>query len=209
MPATKIITPLLGGSYYHIFNRGINGQYIFIQERNYFYFLKLIDKFLNQYTSVLAYCLLPKHFHLVVKLNEKIRIPSPQKDEFPSSPINDQIAIGKFISNQFRRLFITYSMAINKQENRTGSLFEKNFKRLEITENEYLLYTIFYTHFNPEKHFITQNFRTYQFSSYHVIINENPTNVNRDLVFDIFNGKKEFKDYHSGWHEEKKNVILE
>ena len=54
--------------------------------------------------------------------------------------ITDENEIGKFVSNQFRRLFITYTMAINKQENRTGSLFDKNFKRLEITDNEYFIF---------------------------------------------------------------------
>jgi REP element-mobilizing transposase RayT len=210
MPAIKTITPLLGGSYYHIFNRGINGQEIFFQERNYIYFLQLIDKYLSEYISVLAYCLLPNHFHLVIKLNETIKIPSVERDGISElQEIKDESEIGKFISNQFRRMFITYTMAINKQENRTGSLFDKNFKRLEITENEYLLYAIFYTHFNPEKHGFSNNFTQYNFSSYQTIISQKPTKTDRNLVLDIFAGKEDFIDYHSGWHDEKESLILE
>lgn len=119
----------------------------------------------------------------------------------------DEIEIGKFVSNQLRRLFITYSMAINAQEKRTGSLFDKNFKRLKITENEYLLYAIFYTHFNPEKHAFIQNFHSYNFSSFQAIISKNPTKVNRKLVLEIFNGKNAFIEYHSGWHNE--SIILD
>jgi len=54
MPAVNIITPILGSNYYHIFNRGINRQNIFFSERNYFYFLQLVNRFLSDYISVLA-----------------------------------------------------------------------------------------------------------------------------------------------------------
>ncbi len=74
MPAINIITPILGSNYYHIFNRGINRQNIFFSDRNYLYFLQLIDRFLSEYISILAYCLLPNHFHLIIKVNEKIAI---------------------------------------------------------------------------------------------------------------------------------------
>lgn len=164
---------------------------------------------LSDYISVLAYCLLPNHFHLVIKINDLIRIPSLQKDGIPKQAITNEVEIGKFVSNQLRRLFITYTMAINKQEDRTGSLFDKNFKRIEITENEYLLYAIFYTHFNPEKHGIVTNFRTYKFSSHQAIISDSSTRVDKNLVLKIFDGKDEFINYHYGWHEEKKNIILE
>lgn len=215
MPSSKIITPLLGGSFYHIFNRGINRENIFFQKRNYFYFLQLLDTFRSDYISVIAYCLLPNHFHIVIKINEAIKIsseigiPSLKKDGIPMQVITNEVEIGKYVSNQFRKLFITYTMAINKQENRTGSLFDKNFKRIEITENEYLLYAIFYTHYNPEKHGIAPNFRTYKFSSYQAIISDSSTKINKNLVLNIFDGKADFVNYHSGWHEENENIILE
>ncbi len=209
MPSIKTITPLRGGSYYHIFNRGINRQILFFEERNFHYFLHLIDKYLAEYISVLAYCLLPNHFHLIIKINDTIRIPSKEKDGIPLLRIIDENKIGKFVSNQFRKIFITYSMEINRQENRTGSLFDKNFKRLEITENEYLLYSIFYVHNNPVKHGIANYPNQYKFSSYAAILSNRSTKIARDLIFEIFDEKAAFIDYHSRIHEERETIILE
>lgn len=211
MPSPKIRTPILGGKYYHIFNRGINGQTIFFQERNYKYFLELVGKYLSGYVDFLAYSLLSNHFHMVIRIKEEIKISrrdsiSKKKME---SIVSDENEIGLFVSNQFRSLFITFSMAINKQENRTGSLLDKNFKRLEISNEDYLKYVIFYTHFNPVKHGLTVNIEDYRFSSYQSFLTNKTTQLQREHVFDIFNGLEGFINYHSVMHDERMEVVLE
>lgn len=156
MPSIKNITPLQAGSYYHIFNRGINHHAIFFEERNYYYFLQLLKKNLLDYVDVLAYCLLPNHFHLIIKAKEETEAPV-NKDPIPSSDrLLEKDIIGKLISDQFRKMFISYTQAINKQENRDGALMLSKFKRVEITQHEYLEYAIFYTLYNPEKHGIVK-----------------------------------------------------
>ncbi|MBT3384068.1 MAG: hypothetical protein HN955_03995 [Prolixibacteraceae bacterium] len=202
MPSVKTLTPILGGRYFHIFNRGINKQSIFFESKNYDYFLKLIEEFLIEYTDVFAYCLMSNHFHLVLKVKDVI---FKEKDDI----LADEEQIGKIVTNQLRRLFITYSMAINKQEKRTGNFFDRSFKRLEITSQEYLEYVIFYTHFNPEKHGVITNFRKYKYSSYKAILASAKTNIDREFVIDLFGGKDEFLNYHNVMHEEKENVVLE
>lgn len=203
MPSIKTITPIFGGSYYHIFNRGINGQKIFYTENNYNYFLKLLNKYLATYTSIVAYCLLPNHFHLIIKVNDIIKgIP-------PNEGIIEESGIGIFISEQFRRMFIAYSMAINKQENRTGSLLDKNFKRIEITEHGYLQYCIFYVHFNPEKHGYTVNYKDYKFSSFQAYLSKKQTRIARQLGLDIFEDLESFVNYHNVLHDEKDDYLFE
>lgn len=203
MPSIKTATPILGGNYYHIFNRGINGQKIFFTEINYIYFLKLLNKYMVSHISVIAFVLLPNHFHLVIKVNEAIkRIP-------PSEDITEELKVGNYVSEQFRRMFIAYSMAINKQEKRTSSLFDKNFKRLEITEHEYLQYCIFYVHFNPEKHGYTSNYKDYKFSSYLAFLSNKETRIARKLGLDIFEDLESFVNYHNVWHDEKDDFLLE
>ena len=124
-------------------------------------------------------------------------------------PITSEEKIGKLVSNQLRGLFISYSMAINLQENRTGNLFDRSFKRLEITSQEYLEYALFYVHYNPEKHGIIDDFKNYRYSSYKTLAGKGKTQINRDLVYDIFGGRSDFINYHNGWHHEKEAIIME
>lgn len=79
MLTNKTISPLLGGRYYHIYNRGINRNTVFFQARNYDYFLLLWKKYLSDHLEELAYCLLPNHFHFLVKLADKIELTDKTK----------------------------------------------------------------------------------------------------------------------------------
>ncbi len=216
MPSIKTVTPLLGGHFYHIFNRGINREKIFYQTRNYPYFLKLIQEFLIDYIDIWAYCLIPNHFHLIIRVKDEITfkkkgMSSLQNDDIPEiKTLNDEAQIGKFVSNQFRSLFISYSMAINKQEKRKGNLFDRSFKRLEITSEEYLEYALFYVHYNPEKHMVIYNFREYIYSSFKAIVEkQKPTNLQRNNVLELYGGYDEFFNYHDVMHDEREAIILE
>jgi hypothetical protein len=61
-------TPLRYGEYYHIYNRGNNRENVFIEERNYPYFLKLYAKHVEPIADTYAYCLLRNHFHVLVRI---------------------------------------------------------------------------------------------------------------------------------------------
>jgi len=250
MPSIKTVTPILGGNYYHIFNRGANRQNIFYLPKNYDYFLKLLKDFLNEYVHFLAYSLMPNHFHLIIKVRDEIHLKnkgtvlskkngsvalhdrgnrsfkkengsissqnSVRENEgnrsfLPEngSLLTNETEIGKIVSNQFKRLFITYAMAINNQENRVGNLFDPKYKRLLIENQDYLEYAIFYTHYNPEKHGIIDNFRQYKYSSFKAINRKGKTSMARDFVLELFGGKKEFLNYHNVLHEERTEIILE
>ena len=100
-------------------------------------------------------------------------------------------------------------MAINKQENRVGNLFDPKYKRLLIENQDYLEYAIFYTHYNPEKHGITNNFKIYKYSSFKAIAGKKKTSIDRDFVLELFGGKEEFLNYHNVLHEERTEIILE
>lgn len=218
MASIKTTTPILGSRFYHIFNRGINRYPIFFTEANYVYFLNLVQKYLVGYMDILAYVLLHNHFHLIVKvkdeleiknLNKKTQSVSNQPIQTKTIKVTDEEEIGKMVSKQLRRFFTAYAMAINKQENRVGSLFDPKFKRLEITTQDYLEYVIFYVHYNPEKHGYINNFKNYRYSSYKATAGYGKTKIDRKFVLEIFGGKDEFINYHSVVHEERTDVILE
>ncbi|MDB5226770.1 MAG: hypothetical protein JWN78_963 [Bacteroidota bacterium] len=102
---------------YHIYNQGNNKQLIFFNGENYSYFMKLVGKHIFPYCNILAYCLMPNHFHFLIHTNQ-ISITTIKHGNIEITNL----------SNGFRRLQSAYAQAINKQENRSGSLFRQNTK---------------------------------------------------------------------------------
>jgi hypothetical protein len=100
------------------------------------------------------------------------------------------------VSEQFRRLFISYSQAINKQQSRKGSLFQKPFKRKEISHLSYFSRLVYYIHANPQKHGICDDFRLYEHSSYGRILTERPSKLFKKEVLDWFGSRKHYMEFH-------------
>jgi hypothetical protein len=67
-------SPLLYDTYYHIYNRDVNGENIFVEERDYDLFLRLFEKHLIPVADLFAYCLLWNHFHLSVRIKSEEEI---------------------------------------------------------------------------------------------------------------------------------------
>ena len=149
--------------FYHIYNRGINSGNIFLSGENKIYFLKLFSKYLIEKVEVYAYCLMDNHFHVVIKI------------------VDDEKIVTQSLSN----LFNAYAKAFNKQNDRTGSLFEKHFKRIKIQDENYLRNIIQYVHLNP-KHHLDLNYKTYKYSSFQTIISDKQTKVARNEVLNYF-----------------------
>jgi REP element-mobilizing transposase RayT len=99
-------------------------------------------------------------------------------------------------SKHLSHLFNAYSQSINKQVGRTGSLFQKNFKRKEIDSEEYFRQMVIYAHLNPLKHGFNKAYDAYPYSSYPVYLNFDHTFVNREKTLDIFGGKENFLTAH-------------
>src|SRR5690606_18752059 len=160
--------------FYHIHNRGIDGSNIFNSDENKSYFLKLVSKYLTDKVSILAYCLMDNHFHFVIQI------------------VEDEKVVTQALSN----LFNAYVKAFNKQQNRTGSLFEKHFKRIELTSEDYLKNLIIYIHLNPTHH-LNINFTDYKFSSYQDILNEKESMIFKNEVIELFDYIDNFKYCHN------------
>ncbi len=183
--------PLYGNGCYHIFNRGNNSENIFRKHDNYFYFLQQYDYYLNDYIETYAYCLLPNHFHLLVRVKDF----ETQKPELKKG-LKTLTEVDEIVSELFRRLFTSYAKAINKQENRTGSLFQKNFKRIPVNNQAYFNQLIYYIHANPKRHGIIDDFKQYPYSSYGSILSNKPTKLYREQAIDWFGSKQSFETFH-------------
>jgi len=202
--------------YYHLYARGVEKRTIFLDRHDYLRFVKLlyianslkpfeykligglplvkIDRG-ESLISIGAYCLMPNHFHILVKEKEGT-------------------GISKFMS----KLMTAYSMYFNKKYKRTGRLFQNTFQARHASEDEYLRYLFSYIHLNPlrlvdialdkcdevalqkQQEFV----KNYDFSSYPDFVGvdrEEGLILNRKDFPEYFTTVQEFTDFITGWLE--------
>lgn len=169
------------GLIYHIYKRGNNKQKIFFNERNYQYFREKLVIHVADHCDLLAYCLMPNHFHLMIRATEKT-ILVPEKNKISKTVLSDGIRV----------LLSSYSRAINIQENRTGSLFTQNTNAklvLDLTKNTmYPEYCFLYIHHNPYNAGLVSHPKDWPYSSYNEYIEPNAVSIcNTNVAKKILN----------------------
>src|SRR5579872_4754254 len=107
----------LPGDLVHVYNRGNNKQQIFFSENNYQYFMHKAKREIGSVSDILAYCMMPNHFHFLLHINET----SCQPKKLGS-------LVSTELQNGFRILQSSYANAINKELGRSGSIFQQNTK---------------------------------------------------------------------------------
>lgn len=184
-------TALEPGNYYHIYNRGNNGQDIFFEPENYLFFLRRYHQYIHPFCDTIAWVLLRNHFHLLVYVrpSEEILL---EKLEYTATDKPKRVDVHL----QFGHLFNSYAKAVNKRYKRTGSLFEKNFERKMVHDVAYFKQLILYIHYNPVKHRFCEHLWEYPWSSYGSIVSHQATLLNRDFVLELFKNRDEFKLFH-------------
>jgi putative transposase len=196
--------PLEHGKYYHIYNRGNNRENLFVEERNYRYFLQLYAKYIEPVADTFAYCLMRNHFHLLVR----IKAGQDLHDLGNSDPKDLGDPLGLDPSQQFGKLFNAYAKAINKAYHRTGSLFQHPFGRIEVDSDAYFARLVVYIHQNPQKHGFVASFDEWPFSSYHALLSAQATRLKRDGVLAWFGGAENLVATHRELMVEQPIVAL-
>ncbi len=198
---------LLFDRYYHIFNRGVNKETIFKEERNYSFFLNLYTKYIVPISQTFAYCLLSNHFHFLVRIKskEEIGIENIPFAVSESLILQDPEIPENYPSKCFSNFFNAYAKSINRSYGRSGSLFLHPFGRVEINSDKQFDRVIAYIHQNPQKHGLVENFRTWKYSSYLTLLSEKSTHLNRKAVLGWFGGRDGFLQNHSKWSPEMNN----
>ncbi len=194
------IEPLQPESFYHVYNRGINGENIFKQDRNYAYFLQKYVQYVEPIAETYAYCLLKNHFHLLIRTRSESDIRDVYKNELLKSKNTrvekDEKHISWILSNGFASLFKSYAQSINIGYNRTGRLFEEPFRRILVDTDEYFTELVFYIHHNPQKHKFINDFKFYPYSSYYSLLSLSATKLRRGELLEWFGGREEFRKFH-------------
>jgi len=161
------------GNIYHIYNRGNNCEALFKEERNYYYFLNLYKRYIHPIAQLYAYCLLPTHFHFMLRIKDWDNLENCIHNE-------SQIWM------QFRTFLGTYTKAINKTNNRSGHLFEGRYSRKIVQKDEYFYRLIVYIHQNPQNHGIVQDYKNWPFSSYNAYSRQDRRSlIAKEVLFDL------------------------
>lgn len=189
MPVKNIYKDYVQDSYYHIYNRGVAKDLIYREEKDYLVFLSLLKRSLGSkiehrdnrephpnYHSrleLLAFCLMPNHFHLFVYQH-------------------DAEAMKQFMKS----ITVAYSMYFNKKYKRVGPLFQQRYKAVRITDDSQLLHITRYIHLN------SPNYESYEWSSYQYYLQKkHATWLKPGRVTGLFNGDyesfvEEYRDRH-------------
>ncbi|MFP5043121.1 transposase [Parasediminibacterium sp. JCM 36343] len=195
--------PLLPETIYHIYNHANGNENLFLNNENYLYFLKRYAFFIQPIAHTYAYCLMPNHLHLVVKVKDEKQLQEANiyfqqmKNIAPSNiKLLEANEVGSFVSKVFGNLFSAYSQSFNKQQGRRGSLFMPNFKRKIIDNEAYYAKLIFYIHNNPVHHGFVSSMDARPFSSYKTFLSDSPTKISKQEVMDWFGTTDEFVRFH-------------
>ena len=180
--------------FYHIYNHANGHENLFRKEENYRFFLQQWDKYISPIAETYAYCLMSNHIHFLIKTSNLQGF-----QNLGGLGIEEQCS--KLISQQFSNLFNSYTKAFNTRYQRRGSLFISNFKRKEITSEDYLKTLVCYIHRNPIHHGFCTDFTDWKHSSYHAYLSDKSSKIERNYILDLFDGKENFIEAHQQYIE--------
>lgn len=204
MPGREI--PLVNGEIYHVLNRGVASQPIFNNKKDYRRFLNLIvyyqnkrvsprfSKFLslsverrakildelakqrNLLIELLAYCLMPNHFHLLLRQAESE-------------------GISKFLGD----ITNSYTRYYNVKNKRLGPIVQGKFKAVRVETDEQLVHVVRYIHLNPYSSFIVKKLdeiTSYPYSSLaqYLKLTKNQI-VSKEEILSYFRTLKSFREF--------------
>ncbi|MCK9325047.1 MAG: hypothetical protein M0P69_06085 [Bacteroidales bacterium] len=183
--------PLEYGQVYHIFNRGVNKMDIFRTSANYQYFLHQYNNYIDPVVDTFAWCLLKNHFHLLVRVKTLDEIFKNLSGTYQPDRLQRVTP-----SRQFSHFFNAYAKAFNKQEERSGALFERPFQRKIVDNEAYYRQLVIYIHQNPVHHKLIDSADDYPWTSFPCFLNMEPTRVAKERVLSWFDSINSFKKLH-------------
>jgi len=161
MPRQEVILSI--GNIYHIYNRAVSDNILFPDSDNYHLFLSNIEDHLLQTADILAFCLMPNHYHLLVQLNNT---------ELPTA---------------MKKLALSYVVPFNRSYQRSGHLFQGKYQRKLVDDENYLIHLSRYIHLNPLAASLVKRAEDWKISSLGAYYGISPAGfVKTNVVLDFF-----------------------
>lgn len=176
----------LAGHYYHLYNRGVNSQPIFFQDENWGYFINRLRHYCKpELIDIVAYCLMPNHYHLMVHL---------KCDDLSAKVMHP--------------FTVSYTKAVNRQQERTGPLFQGPFKAKLVDKDGYLLHLSRYIHLNPVLGGLVDHPAEWVFSSYRDYVGlRNGTLPKPDVVLYQFPSRKAYAEFFDSYSKINQKLV--
>jgi putative transposase len=163
---------------YHVYNRTFQSTRAFRSDRNYRYFIDKLSM-LKPLCDLLAYCLMPDHFHLL------LHIPGGSAGLAPLSHVKESPQM-QVICRKIGTLLSSYTQGFNKHERRVGSLFQPRTKSKQL-DLEHAFNCFYYIHQNPVKAHLVTRIDEWSYSSVHEYLGTQKGFCNRQLASELFN----------------------
>ncbi len=169
--------------YYHLYNRGARQITIFRERDNYLYVLKKMKSYLRELNlSIVAYVLLPNHYHFLIQQLSEIKA-----GLFP------------------QRVFNSYSKAYNKKYLHSGTLFEGRYKAKYVDSERYLRHLCCYIHSNPVKDGLVKSLQDWPYCNYLEWIGKRQgTLIDYDFINTFFPEISQYPEHVEGFLERRK-----
>ncbi len=177
---------------YHIYNR--SNEEVFFTKENYLFFLRKVNDLIKPFCEILAWCLMPNHFHFLIQATEQGEKLSEEKNRQKT----------QLLAKNFGVLLSSYTQAINKQERRKGKLWSHNTEAKLLTNNSlfsnrslslndnYPLICFLYIHQNPVEAGLVDKMENWEFSSFVDYLNlRSGKLVNKELAYNLVNFDKD------------------
>lgn len=195
MPSRNVVKINLSEYYYHVYTRGIGKQNIFFDEADYLFFLSLFERYLstedlceqvldkhqkiNNSVELLAYCLMPNHFHLLLH------------------------QIGEDgVSKLMHGIMANYSRYFNQKYGRSGPLFDSKYEALPILSDDYLLHISRYIHLNHDK------WLDYPYSSIRAYLYDDvPSWLNKLHIAKLSSSAVKYLEFLEDYQEDQSKII--
>jgi putative transposase len=184
MPYRK--ADLMPDSFHHIYNRGVGRQPIFFDPDNWRYFLVLLHRyFVPPRAEIVAYCLMPNHYHLLVRVITR-----------------------SFSADVMQPFSVSYTKAVNVQQARVGPLFQGPFKSVLVDEDAYLLHLSRYIHLNPVFAGLAPTPEDWAFSSYRDFVGaRHGTLPSPSPVLGQFRAQSEYRQFVNAYLDTDRQAI--
>lgn len=184
---------LMPAGFYHIYNRAISEDRLFIEDLEYSLFIKKYMSYSSLIFKTYCYCLMSNHFHFLVQVKSDAEL---HKD---LGIFKDDKTRSNYMAQHLGNFFNWYATYFNKKHSRKGSLFIHSFHRKPILDHAYLTQVICYIHINPLKAGLCTNLADWKYSSYREYFNGpvylSASNMTETLKW--FDGIESFKEVHA------------